>query len=170
MVLLPRVRARLAFAERVQPLGALTLVAILCGTVAGLNSVLAAIGFAELRAWNRISILIAFLALAGLGLGVDTLLRRVRWRRPRLEAVAAVGVAGALALVALYDQTSDALIPDYPTGAASWGSDEAYFTRCRTSSARVRRCSSSRTCRSPRTPRSSTWRTTATCAGTCTRA
>jgi hypothetical protein len=126
-VLLPRIRARMPLAERFQPLGVLALVAILCGTVAGLNSLLAVMGFAQLRAWNRISILIAFLALAGLGLALDATLRRVRWRRPRSARITAVGVAGALMLVALFDQTSDALIPDYPSTAAGWNSDAAYF-------------------------------------------
>ena len=78
-VLMPVFHGQSRLIRRLQPLGALAIVSLLAGTVAGLNSVLAAFGFAELRAWNRISVLIGFLALAGLGHLLDA--GCARWAR-----------------------------------------------------------------------------------------
>lgn len=132
-VLLPRVAARGDLVERLRPLGVLAVVSLLSATVAGLNGVIAVLGFANLRAWNRMSVVIAFIALAGLGLCLDVALRglhaRVIDRRvPRMvAALLAPAMAAGVALVGIYDQTSDALVPDYPRTAAQWNSDAAYF-------------------------------------------
>lgn len=126
VLVLPLVKRSNAVIDRLRPIGALTVVMVLCATVAGLNSVVAVLGFTEMRAWNRASVVIAFLGLAGTGVLLDAA-RSVRlpwaqWRRP-VAAVALVGLTG----VALYDQTSPALIPNYDGVAAAWNSDETYF-------------------------------------------
>lgn len=127
-VLLPRVTARGALARRLEPLGALTVVTLLVGTVAGVNSLVAAAGFAELRAWNRISVVVAFLALGGLGHLFDA--ARRRRRSPGRVARLLVPAAAALVLaVGAYDQTSPQMIPDYPATAAAWNADAVYFQR-----------------------------------------
>ncbi|MCC2312918.1 hypothetical protein [Cellulomonas xiejunii] len=121
-------RAVAPLLARLRALGALTVVMVLAATVAGLNSVLAALGFAELRAWNRASVVVAFLALAALGLTLDALLTRVtRERARRTAAAVTVAAAGLVGAVGLYDQTSDAMVPDYAGTAFGWNRDIDYF-------------------------------------------
>jgi len=126
-VLVPLVGRRSAVAERLRPLGAVALVAILFGTVAGLNSLLAVLGFAEMRAWNRISVLIAFPALAGIGVLLDAVAARFLHRAPSRQRLGLAATAAALTLVAVFDQTSDAYVPNYPVLAQAWVQDDAYF-------------------------------------------
>ena len=128
-VLLPAIHRNSELVRRLQPLGAMAIVSLLAGTVAGLNSVLAALGFTELRAWNRISVLIAFLALAGLGHLLDA--ARARWSGGTLvvRRLVAAGAAGLVLFVGVYDQTSPQMIPDYASGAANWDADQAYFAK-----------------------------------------
>lgn len=125
-VLLP-VLDRSGLARHLRPLGALALVALLFGTVAGLNSTFAVFGFGAIRAWNRISVLIGFLALAGFGHLLQS--GRARWGggTPVVRRFIAAGAAGLVLIVGLYDQTSPSMIPDYVGTTASWDSDEAYF-------------------------------------------
>ena len=129
VVLLPVLHRNSELVRHLQPLGAMAIVSLLAGTVAGLNSVLAVLGFAELRAWNRISVLIGFLALAGLGHLLDA--ARSRWSGGTLAVrrLVAAGAAGLVLIVGFYDQTSPAMIPDYAGATASWDSDEAYFAQ-----------------------------------------
>lgn len=128
-VMLPALERNSALVRRMRPLGAFAVVSIICGTVAGLNGVLATLGFGEMRAWNRISVLIAFLALGGFGLLVDA--TRKRWVRgtPVIRRLAVASVAGVVFLVGLYDLTSPQVIPDYPTAVATWNSDAAFFAQ-----------------------------------------
>jgi phosphoglycerol transferase len=128
-VLLPVIHRNSELVRRLQPLGAMAIVSLLAGTVAGLNSVLAVLGFAELRAWNRISVLIGFLALAGLGHLLDA--ARTRWGGGSLvvRRLVVAGAAGTVLIVGVYDQTSPKMIPDYASTTASWDSDEAYFAQ-----------------------------------------
>ena len=128
-VLLPVLHRQSGLVRRLQPLGAMAIVALLTGTVAGLNSLLAVFGFADLRAWNRISVLIGFLALAGLGHLLDA--GRARWGGGALvvRRLFAAGAAGLVLIVGVYDQTSPAMIPGYAGTTASWDSDEAYFSQ-----------------------------------------
>lgn len=75
------------------------------GTVAGVGGLLAALGSAQIRAWNRISIFIAFAALVLVGLAFDRWLDRdpsVRGRNLRLAALAVavtIGLADQLPVV-----------------------------------------------------------------------
>ena len=128
-VLLPAHRRQGELVRRLQPLGAMAIVSLLAGTVAGLNSMFAVFGFAELRAWNRISVLIAFLALAGLGHLLDA--GRARWSGGTLivRRLIAAGAAGLVLFVGVYDQTSPQMIPDYAGATASWNADQAYFAQ-----------------------------------------
>jgi len=128
-VLLPVIHRNSELLRRLRPLGAMAIVSLLAGTVAGLNSMLAVLGFAELRAWNRISVLIGFLALAGLGHLLDA--GRARWGGGALAArrFIAAGAAGLILLVGVYDQTSPQMVPDYAGATASWDNDAAYFAQ-----------------------------------------
>ena len=112
--------------DDVRPLlGVMTIVAILIATIGGLAWFFALAGATELRGWNRISIVIAFLALAWLVLTVDRLLaghlRDRRWR-----AVVAVG-ALVVVVAGIADQTSKAIVPDRRAYAAEYHADRQYF-------------------------------------------
>ena len=128
-LLLPRAGHRGSLSRRLSPLGAMAVVAVLVGSVGGLNSLLAAWGLAELRAWNRISVLVAFLALASLGHVLD--FARTRWasRRVAAQRPMTIAAAGLVLLVGAYDQTSPGMIPDYVKESTKWNDDEAYFER-----------------------------------------
>jgi phosphoglycerol transferase len=95
----------------------LTVVAFLVATLGGLSTLISA-AVPVLRAWNRLSIFIAFFALLAVGLLLDAL-------RARLPAVGLAVVAAALVLGFL-DQTSDRLAPAYGATEAVWNSDRSF--------------------------------------------
>lgn len=108
-------------------LAVLAFVAFLAATVGGLSSLVALFVTDSLRGWGRMTIVIACLALAAVGLLVDAGVRRLSRRtapllRGALGVVAAVGVLG----VGLYDQTTPAGVPEYELTSAAWTSDRAY--------------------------------------------
>jgi phosphoglycerol transferase len=91
-------------------LAALTLAGLLLATTSGFGALVARLGFRAIRAYSRISIWLAFFALAAL----LVLARPLRERLVRSRAGAAAGVA-ALALVlalGLADMVSPAFLPD----------------------------------------------------------
>jgi hypothetical protein len=100
-------------------LAALTLTAFLFATVGGLGTILAGL-WAQTRAWNRLSIFIAFFALAAVALGLGALGRRLG--RP-----ASVVVLAAVLAVGVFDQTSDALIPAYGSVEGQWRHDRDFI-------------------------------------------
>ena len=108
-------------------LAALTVLLILIGTTGGLSWLLSLVGFNQIRAWNRISILIAFTSLCWLGLTVGPLIRT--WSRGRQRRrFAAFGLAGVVLVVGLTDQASIDSKPDPAPWAASVRSDRDFFT------------------------------------------
>ncbi len=99
-------------------------VALAVGTVGGLGSLFEVFISPDIRAWNRISVVIAFFSLLAAALLLEGLLAPLRRRRfgPAL-------VAGALAAVlafGVYDQTTTAFVPAYAANARQWHSDQAY--------------------------------------------
>lgn len=78
-------------------------VLFLFGTIGGLGSLFALLVSPAIRGWSRISVFIGFGAIAALLLLLQGGLAR-RWPAPRSRRVHA-GVALALVLIALYDQT-----------------------------------------------------------------
>jgi hypothetical protein len=108
-------------------LGFLALIAMLVGAISSYAFLLSAAGLREIRAWNRISIVIAFCALAAVALVVDRLVDRVA-RRTRISvSIVAVAAAVVLLAVGLFDQTSPADRPDYAGIHRRYASDEAFF-------------------------------------------
>jgi hypothetical protein len=125
IVLLTAVRPTWRLADNVTRSSAVsTLVAILVGTIGGVSSLVAYLVTPELRAWNRISIFIAFFALVA----VAQLLERARRRLhsgTRGRAAFAVLLGATLAVGAL-DQTSDKSIPAYADVERSYRHDAAF--------------------------------------------
>jgi phosphoglycerol transferase len=92
-------------------LSGLTLAALLLGTVGGLGVLVALLVSPAIRAYNRISIFIAFFALFALAVLLDRLLRRLATSpRRRLACWAALAV---LLVLGVLDQTSASFVPPY---------------------------------------------------------
>jgi phosphoglycerol transferase len=109
--------------RRHRHLAALVAVALVTAATGGLATIFAYVGSNQLRAWNRISIFIAFLCLAAVAL----LLERGRRAVPRAPSWAvAAGLAVVVALGVL-DQTTESFAPDYRSRAAEYHSDAAFI-------------------------------------------
>ncbi len=90
-------------------LASLTGASVLLAMIGGFGSLFALFVSGELRAYNRISIFIAFFALAAAALLFDRAM--ARWSRANWVPWA---VAALLVAIGLLDQTSPAFAPDYP--------------------------------------------------------
>jgi hypothetical protein len=101
-------------------LAALALVSLLFAMTGGLG-VLAGLVWSQTRAWNRLSIFIAFFALAAVALGLGALGRRLA-RPPLYAAVLAVVLVGGV-----LDQTSSTFAPSYALVKSQWGHDRDFF-------------------------------------------
>jgi hypothetical protein len=105
-------------------LAVLVLVAILVGTIGGLSSLVAYLVTPQLRAWNRISIFIAFFCLVAVAL----LLERARnsFRSRGWGRTAFAGLLAAILAVGALDQTSDRSIPAYGVLEQEYRNDAAF--------------------------------------------
>ena len=111
-----RRRHRSRAALTVDQLSALTWVAFLTATTGGLGMFISMVVVA-IRGWNRMSIVIALLALAGFGLVVQGLqaraIRRWRYRPAARRLVRSWVVAAVVLVVGVADQSIDIAVPDY---------------------------------------------------------
>jgi hypothetical protein len=101
-------------------LATLTLTAVLIATTGGFST-FGAVVWPQIRAWNRLSVFIAFFALTAVALLLGRLERRLQ------SPVLAVVLVGLLALGG-YDQTSKSFIPPYDAVKATWNSDAGFFS------------------------------------------
>ncbi len=128
--------------DTVAQLSAVTWVAFLLSTTGGLG-LFASLAIVGIRGWNRMSIYLALLALAGLGLAIEVVLARIarrfagrsgtrtqpgRWS-PRAEraqrAIPAV-VTAAVLVLGVVDQSLSGAVPSQDE-AAAFHSDQTYF-------------------------------------------
>jgi phosphoglycerol transferase len=109
--------------ERHRWLAALTATAFLIGTTGGISSLFAYLVSPQIRAWARISIFIAFFAIAAVALLLDSLQRRLG--RPLLVGTLLVGVL----LVGLYDQSGAPFVPDYAAAKGAYNNDEIFVEK-----------------------------------------
>ena len=108
----------------------LAYLAVVCtalGTVGGLGCLFAFYVSPMIRCYNRLSIFIAFLALAGLFLGIQRLSARLV-QGPWSRAAHAASLA-ALLVLGLFDQTSPRFTPEYPVNRQEFDSDEDFGRR-----------------------------------------
>ena len=134
----------------VSRLGLFTLACLLIGASGGISFLISAAGLREIRAWNRISIFIAFFTVVVIAIGIDRgsgWLRR-RWAaRPGLARWATAAVAALVVVVAFADQGGN----DTPRTRRSTPSTKVTATssqRCMIVSVTERPCSTFRTNRS----------------------
>jgi hypothetical protein len=119
-------RARLIRDPRQRHLALATLTTFLLGTTGGLSGVFAYTVTAQLRTWTRLSIFIAFFALAAIGLLLDAALEQLRSRGVRTPRLAVAAVLVVLCAVAVLDQTTSSNVPAYAANAAIYRSDDAF--------------------------------------------
>lgn len=90
------------------PLASLALFAVLLGTIGGLGSLIGHLLTPQVRAYNRISIYVAFLALAAVGLALDRVTRS-NWRIVGLFRIVGCGL---LVWFGLWDQLNNTWFRD----------------------------------------------------------
>jgi len=113
------------------PLAFLAIVAFLFSTVGGLST-LVSFATASIRGWNRISIVIAALALAGLGLVLQTAVERVTRSRRLLPAVGTAVAAAVVLGIGAWDQLPPDDSASRAAVVASYDSDADFGQRLET--------------------------------------
>lgn len=103
---------------------------VLFGTIGGFGSLVAFFGLPQVRAYSRISVFLSFFALFALALWLDDLLRRHAASRRRQGA--AYVVLAAVTLLALGDQISPRMLPDYKGIEAQFTSDATFVRQIET--------------------------------------
>jgi hypothetical protein len=116
-----------AASARQRHLAAAALTAFLIGTTGGVSAILALVVSPQIRGWNRLSIFIAFFALAAVALLLDALARSLT-RRRRGRLVLAAVLAAVLAF-GLLDQTTEEFVPDYDRIAARHAIERTFVTQ-----------------------------------------
>src|SRR5262245_19626012 len=84
--------------------GALNVTAILLGTVGGISTLIGLVGFLDARAYNRLSVFVAFFSLVALAALAESFVEKRSLLRRRPVAVA--GVLVVVCLFAAFDQTA----------------------------------------------------------------
>jgi phosphoglycerol transferase len=98
----------------------------LIAPVGGLCFTVAVAGFSQIRGWDRMAVVIGFLALAALALTAEARLPARGGRRRSLAAVAAVGIVVA---VGLFDQVPGNAGIDYETSRAYEETDRRFIAQ-----------------------------------------
>ncbi|MDX6597369.1 MAG: hypothetical protein QOE87_1256, partial [Gaiellales bacterium] len=126
VLLLRAVSSRIALLrdERHGHAAVAVVVCFLLGTTGGISALVGALVSPQIRAWNRISIVIAFFSLFAVALLLDRLVRRVALRPA--GSLLALGLLGAILLAGLYDQTTRYFVPPYSLTKAEYGSDRTF--------------------------------------------
>ncbi|MGH9085385.1 MAG: hypothetical protein ACRDYW_08025 [Acidimicrobiales bacterium] len=104
--------------------GFLALGCLLTAAAGGFSYLLAALGATEIRAWNRMSIVIAALACVGVALAVSQLLDRLEARGRAAWGAAALAL---LFLVGMLDQTSPADTRGREADEAAWVAQRDFY-------------------------------------------
>ena len=113
-----------------QQAGAGILVVVLAafGVAGGLSWLAYTGGLAQIRSWNRVAILIAFLGLVALAPLLDAALGWARRRWRRLPNVAFAAIAVVVVGLALFDQIGTGMVADPRDNEAAWTSDADFFS------------------------------------------
>lgn len=112
--------------DLVAGLSGLVFVAFIFSTLGGLSTIIS-VFTSSIRGWNRMSIVIAILCLAIVGIVIDTLIarsRRAGWRTP-----IAIVTAVALLAVGFIDQTPGDSDREYAGNVQAFHDDDAYFAQ-----------------------------------------
>lgn len=107
-------------------LSMLTQLGFLLATIGGVGSIVALFGLTQLRAYNRISIFLAFFCLLAVGLWLE---RLYGWLKERFAQAAwlkyaSVALLAGVVWLALLDQISPYFLPNYLLAGAEYESDD----------------------------------------------
>lgn len=117
--------SRRAVLER---LAMLVIALLLTATLSGFSYLLALGGLKQIRGWNRVSVVLGFMALVAVAFAVEALIDRVARRRGRRAGGVTTGVLVVVLLgIAWYDQTSPVDTAARAGVRESWESDAAFF-------------------------------------------
>ncbi|MDP2183254.1 MAG: hypothetical protein Q8K99_11885 [Actinomycetota bacterium] len=109
--------------EVMEPLGAMNLTALLVGVLGGFGSLFAFFVSPEIRAYNRVSVYIAFFSLFALALLLDRFAFNRPWAQLPFATAALVAV---LVIVAVLDQTTPSMAIDFGGLSAAYENDDAF--------------------------------------------
>jgi phosphoglycerol transferase len=115
------------FEDTIGHLSILNGAAVLLGTVGAFGVLFAILVSRQIRAYNRISVFIAFFSFFAIAMLLARLWKRIATTRRR-TAMGAVGLA-AVALLGLWDQSSPAFRPQFHVINAEYKRDAAYFRK-----------------------------------------
>lgn len=117
-------RLRLPLADTHRAAAVAAVLAFAIGTTGGLSALISYYVSPQVRAYNRVSVFIAFFALLAVALLLDAGANRLRARGVRKPVL---GLAAGLVLVlGILDQTSPKMAPDYTKAQEAWASVEAF--------------------------------------------
>lgn len=111
-----------------EKLAFLGLACFLLGTVGGVGEILAVLGFAQIRAYDRITPYIAFISLAACAWLADAFLRRVRGDS-LLKALTVTACFSAVFALGFLDQATPAIRPNYDVIEAEFANDRAFVAQ-----------------------------------------
>ena len=111
--------------NKITQISALNLSAILLATIGGFSSIIAYSAFSQLRAYNRISIFIAFFCIMTIVLLLDFILQKYSSSKTKKWAV--IGFIVILLFFGLYDQTTEKFVPDYKNTKTTFLSDQQFI-------------------------------------------
>ena len=120
------VRRRSGSPHWIDGLAALNLAALLLATTSGLGAIASYVVTPLIRCYNRISVFIAFFALAAVALALTHVVRR---SRPGWSRFAALSGLLVLLVVGILDQTPRGLAPHYEAVKAAYTRDAAFVGR-----------------------------------------
>ena len=120
------VRRRSEAPRTIEGLAALNLAALLLATTSGLGAIVGFVASPLIRCYNRISVFLAFFALAGVAIVLTRIIRSTRPGWPR--AAAHLGLA-AMLVVGVLDQTPRGLAPEYDELRAAYDRDADFVGR-----------------------------------------
>lgn len=128
LILIGAIFSRRQLPELIEALSRLNIAAVLLGTIGGFSALFALLVSAQIRAYTRISVFIAFFSFIVVAWLLDTLFKKIP--APRLRLVYYVGLAVVLALGVL-DQTTTSFffIPEYDKNKREYESDTDFVSR-----------------------------------------
>lgn len=128
LLLIAAIFSRRQLPELIEALSRFNIAAVLLGTIGGLSALFALLVSAQIRAYTRISVFIAFFSLIAVAWLLDTLFKRLP--TPRLRLVYYAGLVVILA-VGVWDQTGTSFffIPEYDKIKREYDSDTEFVSR-----------------------------------------
>lgn len=102
----------------------LNVMAVLLGTIGGLGVLFAFFVSPEIRAYNRISIYIAFFSILSVLLFIEVLRRK--YVKTVISRICYFGVLVIILVGGMLDQTTDSMIPAYTDISKNFASDESF--------------------------------------------